>query len=130
MLGYSFGCNNCDFEFCSGWSHHVGGQFLVCSKCATQYILGGGSSCWGPRDGETLELLGQTSAGVGPTGIRAIAHTSKTDCAWNGVVKLRLDAVECPTCHSLNSLVQSFEKNAPCPSCKSGTINKDGSCIY
>ena len=56
MHGEVFRCTSCDFDFSSGWSHHAGGQFLVCRECGTHYVLGGGESCWSARAGEHLQL--------------------------------------------------------------------------
>ncbi|MDB5342729.1 MAG: hypothetical protein JWP89_1106 [Schlesneria sp.] len=35
MMGHSYECTDCDFEFCSGWSHHAGGQLRVRPARAT-----------------------------------------------------------------------------------------------
>ncbi len=132
LLGHIYRCNNCEFEFCSGWSNHAAGQFVVCTECATQFILGSGSSSWGPSDGESLEYLEITDISERPTGVRSVVQIPKTNASqqWNGVIVLELDNAYCPRCLAENAIAQSFEPNASCPKCKTGDIQQHGSCIY
>ena len=132
MMGNTYGCGNCEFEFCSGWSHHAGGQFLVCPSCASQYILGHGQSEWGPSEGETLRLV---ELGVDldyPTAIASVIHILPMvdNEEWDGVVRLDVGDLRCPKCEEHEKLIQEFNELAGCPQCHVGKIELQGSCIY
>lgn len=132
MMGHSYKCDSCDFEFCSGWSHHAGGQFLVCPSCASQYILGDGQSQWDPREGETLRLLKVGLETVEPTEASTVIHVlpRANDEEWDGVVRLDIGTLRCPQCNNQESLIQEFDEDQCCPACQEGTIERQGSCIY
>ena len=131
MLGNNYRCSLCPFEFSCGWSHHVGGQFLVCPGCGEQFILANPRSCWGVKDGDQLELMDATEVGQTPIGIRVTATNLKpeSDTEWDGVCLLRFDDIACPSCGSA-ALVQTLPEGNLCPSCHKGVIVAAGTCIY
>lgn len=132
MMGHSYECTDCDFEFCSGWSHHAGGLFLVCPACAAHYVLGRGQSVWGPREGETLWLIeegandDQQSNEPYVANIRPVTDVEE----WDGVVRLVIEDLRCPKCTAHERLTQEFAEHQICPQCKIGIIERRGSCIY
>lgn len=132
--GKVFGCTSCDFDFSSGWSHHAGGQFLVCRECGTHYVLGGGESCWSARAGEHLQLqfLPCDAEGDVATGTQVTVRVRAVpdDEEWDGVSYLDFPELSCPRCNRADALVQSLEVNQPCPACHRGTIVVSGTCIY
>jgi hypothetical protein len=132
MMGHSYKCDRCDFEFCSGWSHHAAGQFLVCPACASQYILGNGQSEWGPREGETLRLLKLGRENDEPTETSTAIHIlpMDNDEEWDGVVRLDVGNLCCPQCNEHEQLIQEFDEGQCCPACRKGKIECQGSCIY
>ena len=132
MMGHNYKCDQCDFEFCSGWSHHAGGQFLVCPSCAAQYILGDGQSEWGPRDGETLRLLELGLEIDEPTEVTTAIHVlpMASDEDWDGVVRLEVGNLFCPKCDEHEKLIQEFDEDQSCPACHKGKVERRGSCIY
>lgn len=132
MMGHNYECDSCDFEFCSGWSHHAGGQFLVCPSCASQYILGDGQSEWGPRDGEKLRLIELCVDTYQPTQMSSVIHIlpRADEEEWDGVVRLDVGDLRCPKCEPHEKLIQEFNENAECPQCHDGKIERHGSCIY
>ena len=132
MFGNSYRCTKCRFSFSSGWSHHEGGQLLVCKDCGKHYVLGNGQSCWGAKDGERLQLLIGNEEGQVPIGVSATVHVPKPDPTkkWDGVSLLHFEDMPCPSCGGENTLVQSLEEESPCPACKIGSVKKDGTCIY
>mgnify|MGYP007046955198 CR=1 FL=1 len=132
MMGHSYSCDRCDFEFCSGWSHHAGGLFVVCPSCAAQFTLGDGQSEWGPREGETLRLMALGPDGEEPTEIRAVIHIlpRENDEEWDLVVRLNFGNVPCPQCDTDEKLIQEFDAGQSCPQCHEGKIERTGSCIY
>ena len=132
MMGHNYKCSRCDFEFCSGWSHHAGGQFLVCPSCAAQYILGDGKSEWGPREAEALQLIELGLEADHPTGMATVIHIRPMPDGreWDGVVRLLIDDLRCPKCAAHDKLLQEFGELATCPKCHAGKIERHGSCIY
>jgi hypothetical protein len=132
MFGNVFRCTNCPFEFCSGWSHHASGQFLVCKACGRHFVLSGGQSCWGAISGELLQLSAATEEGDSPTGVIVKVSVPKLDAAeeWNGVSVLQFDDVPCPNCGGTDVLVQSLDDESPCPACRTGLVKEEGTCIY
>lgn len=131
MFGMYFRCTGCPFDFASGWSHHEGGLFLVCPSCARLYVLGRGESCWGPKDGERLQLLRHSVDDPKPIGIQVNITLAEPDPAhgYGGVWRLDFDDIPCPDCGTA-PLVQSLERGRNCPACKSGTIEMSGPVIY
>ncbi len=133
MFGNEFRCTHCQFEFSSGWSHHAGGQLLVCKVCGKHYVLGGGQSCWGAKNGEQLQLFAANEEGDRvPTGVIVVVSVPRPDPAekWDGVSLLQFDDIPCPGCGGRNVLVQSLEEESPCPACGKGVVKKEGTCIY
>lgn len=131
MFGRVYHCNQCDFEFASGWSHHEGGQLLVCRACAAHFVLGGGESCWGAGDDEVLQLFAEHGDGS-PTGIRLRIRDAEPSPGetWEGVSRLAFDDVACPACGRAASLTQSLGAGEECPGCHAGQIEDRGRCIY
>ena len=131
MLGREYHCSDCDFEFLSGWSHHVGGQFLVCRTCARCFVLGGGTSCWGPTDGEYLRLVGEDGkqpVSGGPVRVSTIRPSGgETD---DGISRLGFGPVRCPTCGSDDAITQTLEAGDWCPKCRHGHIEDGSTCVY
>ncbi len=132
MFGNVYHCTKCKFSFLSGWSHHEGGQFLVCAACGTRYILGGGQSCWGAQNGERLQLFTRAKEDDVPTGITVVVSQLRGDSAedWDGVSMLQFDDIPCPSCRGSNILTQSPEEDTPCPASGTGVLKKEGRCIY
>jgi ribosomal protein S27E/DNA-directed RNA polymerase subunit RPC12/RpoP len=132
VFGNVYRCTKCRFSFSSGWSHHEGGQLLVCTACSKHYVLGGGQSCWGAKNGECLQLLTGNKEGQVPTGVNVVVNVSKPDSAkkWDGVFLLQFEDIPCPGCGGRNVIVQSLEEESPCPACGRGVVKKDGTCIY
>ena len=131
MLGREYHCSDCDFEFLSSWSHHVGGQFLVCRTCAMCVVLGGGTSCWGPTDGEYLAFVGED--GKQPaTGepVRVCAIGPAAGEMEDGISRLDFGPVRCPACGGDDALSQTLEVGEPCPKCRQGHVEDGGICIY
>lgn len=121
----------CNFDFSSGWSHHDGGQSLVCRACATHFVLGGGQSCWGPERGERLQLfVGRGNRS--PTGNHVVVDfaISKMVEQEDGVWVLVFDDIPCPKCGKAGVLTQSLRAGERCPKCRSGHIRDEGKCIY
>ena len=130
VFGHTYRCTRCEFVFCSGWSHHEGGQLLVGRACAAHFVLGGGKSCWGTEDGELLQLLAEH--GDGPaTGIQVRVRDAEPspDEQWDGVSRLVFDDVPCPRCGRA-ALTQSLKLGEECPECHVGRIEGGGTCIY
>jgi hypothetical protein len=132
VFGNEYRCTKCRFEFSSGWSHHAGGQLLVCKACAKHYVLGGGQSCWGAKDGEWLQLLTGNDNDQDSTGVRVAVSVPKPDDMnkWDGVFLLEFEDIPCPSCGGKNALVQTLEEESPCPACRTGLVKKEGTCIY
>jgi hypothetical protein len=132
LFGTTYHCTQCDFEFCSGWSHHAGGQFFVCKHCRADFVLGGGQSAWGPRPNEQLEFFligadGQLSTGRHVTVER---QSQEQNTVGQSVLVLDIDAVPCPHCQREGMLAQFFEPGETCPQCRTGIIERQGTCIY
>lgn len=132
MFGNVYRCTKCPFSFSSGWSHHEGGQLLICSSCAKHYVLGGGQSCWGAKDGERLQLLTDNEDDQVPTGVSVAVSVREPDPAkeWDGVYSLQFEDIPCLGCGGNNVLVKALEEGSPCPACGSGLVKKEGKCIY
>jgi hypothetical protein len=132
MLGNVFRCSSCDFELSSGWSHHAGGQLLVCRDCGEHYVLGDGQSCWGVRPGEQLHLLKAEGEEVVRAGVSVPAQVRPVPAreTWDGVTYLDFPDLPCPRCGGPDALVQTLEEWQPCPACTRGAIVNAGSCIY
>jgi hypothetical protein len=62
-----------------GWSHHEGGQLLVCKACGMLYVLGGGQSRWGAKNGERLQLWSGNEEEQIPTGMSAMVTVPRPD---------------------------------------------------
>jgi phage FluMu protein Com len=132
MFGVQYACDQCDFDFCSGWSHHSGGQHFVCKVCVTYFVLGGGASCWRPRELELLEYIEMGDESYMPTGVRTRIRILRGpgDKKWNGVLLLAARNIRCPRCKAADALLQRFAFSAKCPRCKTGNIINNGECIY
>ena len=135
MFGITYHCDQCDFEFCSGWSHHASGQFMVCSNCGCDYVLAGGESCWGTHAGERLQLFAIDGENDVPTGCFTTVREKSMDelanaQAADGVSRLELDPLQCPNCKMTNTMLQWFNNGDQCPRCRAGHIRQRGSCIY
>ena len=132
MFGNVYRCSKCRVSFSSGWSHHEGGQLLVCKACAEHYVLGGGQSCWGAKNGERLQLLSGNEEEQTPTGFSVVVSVARPDPGkrWDGVALLVFDDLPCPNCQRVNVLVQELEEGSPCPSCGAGVVKAEGTCIY
>lgn len=109
MMGHGYECTGCDFEFCSGWSHHAGGQLLVCPSCATHYVLGDGASVWDPREGEILQLIDCDADDNKRTGTTCMVHMQPQadNEEWDGVFACSL-RLRCPRCAAHERLIQEF----------------------
>ena len=132
MFGNVYQCSKCRFSFSSGWSHHEGGQLLVCNSCGEHYVLGGGRSCWGAQNGERLQLLTDHEERQVPTGESAVVTVPKPDPTkqWDGVSRLQFDDLPCQRCGGKNTLVQALDEQSSCPACGTGLVKKEGTCIY
>jgi hypothetical protein len=132
MFGRVYRCTSCDFDFSSGWSHHAGGQLLVCCDCGTHFVLGGGRSCWGARTGEDLQLFQRDGERDIPIGMRVVIRVRAVPGgeSWDGISYLDLPDLACPHCDRPGALVQSLQEHQPCPACHRGTVVVAGSCIY
>ena len=106
----------------------------MCSGCGTLYVLGGGESCWSPRNGEHLELkfVPRDVERDVATGTRVMVGVRSVpdDEEWDGISYLNFPQLACPRCKRPDALVQSLEENQPCPACRLGTIVVSGTCIY
>jgi Zn finger protein HypA/HybF involved in hydrogenase expression len=131
MFGRVYRCSNCPFDFSTGWSHHAGGQLLICPVCGEHYILGAGRSYWGAKDGEQLQLLRGTENKDIPTGVSVTVENVRPgeDEEWDGVSFLRFEDIRCTACAE-SALVQDLSEGASCPSCHTGVIRTEGTCIY
>ena len=124
MFGEVFNCSVCDFQFNTGWSHHVGGQFLICRDCVTRFVIGGGSSCWGPVPGERLQLF-QECYKKRPKKRNILVPT--------GIFLLPSDPLEplaCPACHRVGSMTTKLMAGECCPKCRKAAIVSGGECEY
>ena len=134
MFGNTYGCADCDFEFCSGWSHHSAGQHVYCRSCATHFTLGGGASEWGTHKGERLQFFTFDGENDIPTGVFVAVDEKDIELgqlqAADGVSRLKFDNVDCPACGASDSIAQWCDPGQNCPKCKAGTILHRGSCIY
>jgi hypothetical protein len=124
MFGHIYRCSKCPFSFNSGWSHHEGGQLLICKACGQDYVLGRGQSCWGTKEGERLQLMTRNEETRTPTGINTVVKVVQPEPGnkSDGVSVLQLDKIPCPKCKCENSLVQTLEQQSPCPICKTGVV--------
>ncbi len=129
MMGKHYTCSACNFDFASGWSHHAGGQFIACSKCGAQFVLGNGESQWGAKDNETLSLRRLLTDEHIDTAVVVKNATIADDEEWDGVSFLQFNEFTCPDCNAAG-IVQAFDDDSLCPACKNGRINQGGSCIY
>jgi hypothetical protein len=130
MLGRQYYCDRCDLEFCSGWSHHAGGQLLICNQCATYFVLGGGESPWDPRSGETLTLFRRDENGNSQTPFRTQVTLIERCDEWDGIIRIELQENRCPVCNATQSLMQELAIGAKCPRCGDGSVTDGGECIY
>ncbi|MDC0284681.1 hypothetical protein OAK85_04935 [Mariniblastus sp.] len=134
MFGITYNCDTCDFEFCSGWSHHAADQFMVCNHCGCDYVLAGGDSCWGTQEGERLQLFAFDGENDVATGCFTTVRDKSDDMAnaqmIDGVSRLQLAPLQCPNCNKTDTMLQSFNDGDPCPRCDGGRIKQRGSCIY
>jgi hypothetical protein len=139
MFGQVFTCSACDFEFCSGWSHHAGGQLLVCRNCAAHYLAAEGASIWGPTEGERLQLFRfhyvkrRKRHERRPTGVYLEVATPGSSDAPQGCFRCvgkSLRGVVCESCGDKGSIVEALHAGDPCPECKTGKINEPSECIY
>ena len=134
MFGNTYRCSDCDFEFCSGWSHHSAGQHLVCRNCATYFTLGGGESVWGTHAGERLQFFAFDGEKENPTGVFVIVEENSLAFGKlqgiDGVSQVKFGQVDCPVCGVHDTMAQWFESGQKCPQCKNGSIVYSGACIY
>lgn len=125
-------CTECDFDFCSGHSHHEGASSAVCKECLTLFDLPT-KNFWGPEIAEVIELFKvekrlvykhkkkppRTEWSRHPTGEFLLAEPSGQE--W-GRVHYPIDTVICPQCKTKGSLILDFESGENCPQCKSGKL--------
>jgi len=139
MLGEIFRCSDCTFEFASGWSHHSGGQHLVCRVCGEEFIAKDGASIWGPQAGEELTLYHNRYRKrikryqLKKTQLTITATDENSDDAPAGCfycLTSPLLSISCPVCDQLGSIVEKLENGSRCPKCNDGVISLDGDCIY
>jgi hypothetical protein len=128
MFGITYTCDQCDFGFCSGWSHHAAGQLMVCGNCGRGYVLSGGASCWGTHIGERLQLFAFDGETDVPTGCFTTVREEPTNESElvqteDGVSHLYLDPLQCPHCSRTDTLRQSFEDGDECPKCHTGQVH-------
>jgi hypothetical protein len=133
MLGRTFRCSACPFEFGTGWSHHDGGQFVLCRNCLAYFVAQSARTPWHAEDGETLELarLLEEEPWRSPTGTTVIYRTA--GCNHDGIflgLSSSLATIPCPACKHASSLVETLLVGDACPQCKTGEIRDDGICIY
>jgi hypothetical protein len=130
MFGNTFRCSLCDFEWLSGWSHHVGGQFLICRSCGTPILAGGGVSCWGPKAGERLQIFCGLRDNWQPSGRFVIAPANRISQDGVSMFTDALQDIICPHCHAAKAVTDDLQAGEICPHCKRGTVQKLGTCIY
>ena len=130
-MGKQYRCTKCDLEFCSGWSHHAGGQFLICCDCGSDFVLGGGASSFGAVENESLQLFHFEPRSLIPN-LTVVVKSDVTNVAddWDGLCQLKFDDFPCPNCNRSNSIAQSLDGITECPKCRDGHVVPDGSCIY
>jgi hypothetical protein len=132
MFGNTFKCSDCDFEWCSGWSHHAGGQFLICRTCGTQILAGGGASCWRPKAGEQLQLFCWLDDKLQPSGV-FVSAPATVPISEDGVFMFTdsLPDLTCPHCHATKTVTDHLQAGETCPKCKRGSVQKSpGVCTY
>ena len=139
MFGEVFTCPSCEFEFCTGWSHHAGGQFLICRECATRYLAGEGVSPWGAKCGAQLKLLRyvyvkrrrgweyQDTGIVLTVGERNLSEEASVFLYFDGE---NLSHLSCPACSKAGSLVGTLNVGDRCPRCRAGIFGEPDTCIY
>ena len=134
MGGHHCQCNKCDFDFCSGHSHHEGAAGVMCSECATEFSLPTRSS-WGPNIGEVLELHKLTRTfdkktkkrkvllrvTREPTGLKLQVEEG----ASRGEVHYPIESMVCPICSAAGVLKLDFSTGEQCPKCKLGKLQCD-----
>jgi len=139
MFGYAFTCSACDFEFHTGWSHHLAGQSLLCGVCATHYLAGEGASPWGAVAGERLQLLRwhyvkrRKRHELRATGISLLVSKAPPPDTPAGVFYLlgeSLRDVACQSCGTSGSIVETLTGRDACPKCKAGRIKEPHQVIY
>jgi rubredoxin len=139
MFGESFRCDECGFTFLSGWSHHTGGQHLVCSSCGGDFIAKDGSSVWGSEPGEKLSIYQNvykkkvknfTLVKTNLTIIATDEHPADAPmgCFYRLTTPLR--SLACPACKESGVLVERLKDGCSCPLCKKGRIADGGKIIY
>jgi hypothetical protein len=130
MFGQNFGCSTCDFEWLSGWSHHIGGQFLLCRSCCTPLLAGGGKSNWSPKPGEQLELFYGLKESWHPSGMFITVPATGVPANAFQFSVLVQQGIPCPTCHATSAVTDSLKAGEPCPKCKRGFVEERGTCIF
>ena len=130
MFGDCFKCSACDFDWGSGWSHHEGGQLLICRSCGTRILAGDGASCWGPTAGEKLQIFYQRKNKWKASGEFITARANRI--SEDGVFRFTnaLKDITCPKCHAAETVTDDLQTGEVCPQCQRGTVQKSGSCIY
>lgn len=131
-------CNNCDFTFIGGHSHHSGYSEAICSKCLTEFALPTKNN-WGPDSAEVIELSKIIFAtkkkkikgawcrviakiDLKPTGEYLLAENSND---LIGGIHYPFETLTCPECNSKGSIKGYFENEQICPKCKEGFLNCD-----
>src|SRR5262249_14301747 len=104
--------------------------FLICRSCGTPILVGGGTSCWGPKPGEQLQLFcfqrnSYQASGIFITVPDEIRATE--DWLFPDLVKA---VVSCPHCHTAGSVTDTLQEGEACPQCRHGTVQDRGSSIY
>src|ERR1041385_9085997 len=126
MFGRNFGCSKCNFEWGTGWSHHVGGQFLICRSCGTPILAGRGTCCWGPKSGERLELFCYLGEEWQPSGIFVTVPPDGRATEDSMLPDVVREGIACPHCHATSAVTDTLLAGQPCPKCKRGIVEERG----
>src|SRR6185437_737834 len=130
MFGRHFGCSVCDFDWAMGWSHHVGGQFLICRSCGTYILASDGKSCWGAKNGERLRLFCGSADGWQPLEIFITVPKVRLENGISLFGNAVDGGIDCPQCGAKGAVTDTLQEGEPCPQCKCGLVEERGSCIY
>ena len=137
MYGEEYRCSDCNFEFCTGLSHHSKGQHLVCSNCATYFLARTIASTdeQSPKQEKLIqcgdhENIDSHDKDTGITIYRGNEFLAGKDTILMYNLHESLAKIVCPSCNTLGSIVQVFEDGTLCPKCSTGTIKYAGTCVY